>query len=116
MLVFKNKNYYIYLLLFLLVLLILSVLNSLKYINFSWTLGYLLGFFFTTLSIFCISFASKELTRNQNPFNYLFFSILRLGIYFVPFLISFYLPNFFSIFGILIGFLNLFFLPFLVKK
>ncbi|WP_407696083.1 MG406 family protein [Spiroplasma culicicola] len=81
------------------------VLAIVGIIDYSWLFGYFLSTAFGFTSFICLKISVEKLKDNQNYFLFLFFSILRFGIYLVPFLISVYLPDAFNLFGVLIGFL-----------
>lgn len=85
------------------ILTILITLGVFNKISYSWSAGFLLSVFAGTMAFICIKVSIKTLLNEQNPYLYVFFSILRLGIYVVPFLISFYLPMYINIFSVMIG-------------
>ncbi|AGR41753.1 MG406 family protein [Spiroplasma diminutum] len=101
---FKNKKVIMYLILIFMILIILSILAFIKIVNYTFITGYLLASCFLYFSFIFMKFAIRDLTNSLNPYNYVFFSILRAGFYIVPFLISFYLPDIFNVYGLLIGF------------
>ncbi|AUM62301.1 MG406 family protein [Spiroplasma monobiae] len=101
---FKNKKTIISLSLISMILVLLTILTLLKVIDYTFITGYLLGTCFVYLSFIFMNLSIKNLTINLNPFNFIFFSILRIGFYIVPFLISIYLPIAFNVYGLLIAF------------
>ncbi|WP_422398129.1 MG406 family protein [Spiroplasma endosymbiont of Diplazon laetatorius] len=100
----KNKRTIIYLSLISMILILLSILTLSKVVDYSFITGYVLGSCFLHISFIFMKLATKDLTNNLNPYNYVFLSTTRIGFYIVPFLISFYLHNIFSVYGVLIAF------------
>ncbi|ATX70396.1 MG406 family protein [Spiroplasma clarkii] len=75
-------------------------------ITVSWIYGLLLAVILGIVSFIFLRFSISRLVSEENPFEFIFFSILRTGIYAVPFLISVYLSEAINIFGVLIGTLS----------
>ncbi|ALD65960.1 MG406 family protein [Spiroplasma cantharicola] len=100
----KNKGKIILISLVSMITCLLTILVLLKLVNYSLVTGYLLGSCFLYISLFFMKLAIKNLIDTLNPYNYMFIITLRIGFYIVPFLISFYLPNLFSIYGLVIAF------------
>ncbi|AOG60016.1 hypothetical protein SHELI_v1c00610 [Spiroplasma helicoides] len=116
---FKKNIKYIYMILlpiYIALTVILVVLNLFSVIDYSWIVGFIAAAAFGFASFLLLYVSSKKLAQNQNPHLYVFFSILRLGLYMVPLLISIYLPNYVSSFGVLIGFLISLIFPMILKN
>ncbi|QHX36300.1 MG406 family protein [Spiroplasma sp. BIUS-1] len=101
----KNKRALIVISLISIILVLLSILTLFKVVDYTFITGYVLGTGFLYMAILFIALSTKNLTLNLNPYNFVFFSTIRIGFYIVPFLISFYLPIAFSIYGVLIAFI-----------
>ncbi|WP_425288802.1 MG406 family protein [Spiroplasma endosymbiont of Cantharis lateralis] len=102
---FKNKGKIILISLISMITCLLTILFILKLVNFSLVTGYILGSCFLFFSLFFMKLGIKNLIDNLNPYSYMFITTLRIGFYIVPFLISFYLPNIFNIYGLVIAFI-----------
>jgi|GEM_PF-4989319 len=99
-----NKiNLLVHLFLCLFIILVLLILTFSSIILFSWVYGYLLALIFGLISFVLHRFSFYTFLKEENPFEFVFYSILKTGIYSIPFLISIYLLNVFNIFGIIIG-------------
>lgn len=99
-----NKiNLLVHLFLCLFIILILLILTFSSIILSSWIYGYLLALMFGLISFILHRFSFYRFLKEENPFEFVFYSILKTGIYSIPFLISVYLLNVFNIFGITIG-------------
>ncbi|AKU79290.1 hypothetical protein STURON_0044 [Spiroplasma turonicum] len=114
--VYKNKKFFLYLISLILVFSVILTLIILKKVNYPWLVGYFLGISCSWSGFFYNQFLVKKLLSTIDPFLYLMLFILKLGIYIVPFLISFYLQNIVSPIGILIGLYGVFLLPFIKNK
>ncbi|AUB31113.1 MG406 family protein [Spiroplasma floricola] len=102
---FKNKRTIIFLTFISIILVLISILTLFKVVDYTFITGYILGSIFLYISFIFMKLSIKDLTANLNPYNFMFFSTLRVGFYIVPFLISFYLPIIFNIYGLLTAFL-----------
>ncbi|WP_422397867.1 MG406 family protein [Spiroplasma endosymbiont of Atherix ibis] len=101
----KNKRITVFLFFILLILVLISILVLFKVVSYTFITGYILGSVFLYISFTFMKISIKDLATNLNPYNFMFFLTLRIGFYIVPFLISFYLPNIFSIYALLMAFL-----------
>ncbi|ASP27818.1 hypothetical protein SCORR_v1c00430 [Spiroplasma corruscae] len=109
----KNKIFFLYLVVSILVFSVFLTLILYKELDYPWLVGYFLGIACFWSGFFYNQFISKKLIKSLDPFLYAMLFISKLGIYIVPFLISFYLQDFISPIGIIIGFNGLIFMPFI---
>lgn len=87
----------------LLVIILLISLIITGVITNSWAYGFLLASTLGLLSFIVLRFSVGRLVKGENPFEFIFFSILRMGLYAFPLLISVSLANTINIYGVLIG-------------
>lgn len=84
-------------------------------ISWNWFTGSIIGLIVLIIGIYFFRFSVKQLVSTENPYFYYFLYVIRIGIYAVPFLISIFANEYFSIFGVLISFSGVIFIPFLNK-
>ncbi|WP_134297063.1 MG406 family protein [Spiroplasma gladiatoris] len=114
----KNKKRILIVLLpvYVVITIALVVLSIYRVISYSWINGFILTLIIGLITYCFLVYSTKKLLETQNPFLFSFFSILRIGLYMVPFIISVYLTEYISYFGVIIGFLISLLFPMILKN
>ncbi|ATG97655.1 MG406 family protein [Mesoplasma lactucae] len=109
----ENKWFYISLVLLItFTLVLLAILVACKVISWEWITGYAIAAICTTIALFGVMFSYKALVKTENYYYFIFLFILRIGLYFIPFIFSVFIPNdIFNIYGVLIGFSPIILIP-----